>query len=298
MNNHREKKRLTEPDPAWQQAYVDHKTNPPRQTFPMRLWSALEIFLDKHVHPTSLVSTPELLACIELLVNPERLGRMVTVIGCGPQPDIIRDLAGVGYNVIGVEPVPAAMKLAQNHVEGMSAQIISGTAEQIALEDASQAIVLMENVLEHVDSVATSLQQAYRILAPGGVLFVRTTNRQRFSITGINWEFSTRFYNWFPKLVKESYVFDQLHHRPGLANYSPRPAVHWFTFAELCQAGRHVGFAQFYSPYDLLYRIRDSDPDSMATRLRHWGHRNPWLRALAVSQMVGDIFMWKRQSAE
>jgi len=152
----------------------------------------------------------------------------------------------------------------------------------------------MENVLEHVDSVSASLSEALRITAPGGVLYIRTTNRQRFSLTGINWEFKPRFYHYFPALVKESYVYDHLHHRPQIANYSPRPAVHWFTFAELCRLGRDAGFARFYSPYDLLYRDKTESIDSRIYRLKHTLHRNPWLRAIAVSQMVGDIFMWKR----
>jgi hypothetical protein len=89
----------------------------------------------------------------------------------------------------------------------------------------------------------------------GGVLFIRTTNRSRFSFTGVNWEFTTRFYNWFPRIVKESYIFTQLHYKPELARYSPGPAAHWFNFSDLCRHGREVGFSRFYSPYDLLYLI-------------------------------------------
>ena len=95
-------------------------------------------------------------------------------------------------------------------------------------------------------------------------------------------------------MVRESYVFAQLHYRPGLAHYSPRPAVHWFSFADLCDAGRQVGFARFYSPYDLLYLARSAATPAWRFRLRHWRRCHPWIRALAVSQMGGDIFMWKR----
>ena len=58
-----------------------------------------------------------------------------------------------------------------------------------------------------------------------------TTNRYRFSPTGSNDEFRVRFFNWFPRIVKESYVFQHLHFDPTLANYSPRPAVHSRTVA-------------------------------------------------------------------
>ena len=162
------------------------------------------------------------------------------------------------------------------------------------LENGSLSLVLLEDVLEHVDSVTASLAEAYRVLQPGGVLFVQTTNRTRFSLTGLNWEYSTRFFNWFPRVVKESYVFAQLHYRPELAHFSPRPAVHWFSFPDLCEMGREVGFARFYSPYDLLYLAQRASTPAWRFHLRHWCRRQPWLRAAVISQMVGNIFMWKR----
>jgi hypothetical protein len=94
--------------------------------------------------------------------------------------------------------------------------------------------------------------------------------------------------------VKESYVYDQLHYRPELAYYSSRPAVHWFSYAELCGKGREAGFARFYSPYDLIYQVEEVTCPNRFFRQHHWFHCNPWLRSMAISQMVGDIFMWKR----
>ena len=145
-----------------------------------------------------------------------------------------------------------------------------------------------------MESVSKSLAEAYRILKPGGVLFVRTVNRKRISLTGINWEYTTRYFNWFPRSVKESYVFTQLHYHPELANYSPRPAVHWFTFPDLCDFGRETGFTRFYSPFDLLYLDQGLSNPGFAFRLKHWCRKNPWVRAIAISQMTGDVFMWKR----
>ena len=42
-------------------------------------------------------------------------------------------------------------------------------------------------------------------------------------------------------------MFHHLHYNPSLANFSLRPAVHWWTYADLCRAGREAGFAQFYT---------------------------------------------------
>ena len=111
-----------------------------------------------------------------------------------------------------------------------------------------------------------------RVLVPGGIVFVQTTNRLRISLTGANGEYNVRYYNWLPRLVKESYVFLHLHYRPSLANYTERPAVHWFSYTDLCALGREVGFAQFYSPLDL--RRRTDEPLT----------RNPVKRAVMTTR--------------
>ena len=125
-----------------------------------------------------------------------------------------------------------------------------------------------------------------------------TTDRLRLNLRGQNGEFNVPFFNWFPRLVRESYVFRHLHYKPDLANYSLRPAVHWFTFDQLCELGRDSGFGQFYSVVDL---VRLSD----ATVSTHWRRvllgplqRSAWLRALAPVAPVGNsIIMLKRPDA-
>lgn len=288
-----QKVRLTESNPEWEVKYVESKISDLNPSFPKRVFKVLDNLIDIYTHPQSVNSVEDILNCIGLLLNEEQPSRYAIVVGCGPKPDTVRELDERGYSVLGVEPVEEGVRQATEFLKG-SAGIVLGTAENIPAEDHSQSLVLMENVLEHVDSVVASLKEAYRVLQPGGVLFIRTTNRNRFSISGVNWEFSTRFYNWFPRMVKESYVFSQLHYRPELARYSPRPAVHWFSFPDLCDLGREVGFARFYSPFDLLYLTKNMSDCDSRFKIRHWCRRQPWLRSVIVSQMSGDIFMWKR----
>jgi SAM-dependent methyltransferase len=286
------KKRITHRCPEWERKYVEGKLNRRRPSFPIRYGIALEHLLDVHTHPRRLHSVTELLACADLLADFDVLGRNAAVIGCGPAPVSILELASSGFSSVGIEPVEGAIQQAHVFLGGV-AGVYQGAAEAVPLASNSQSLVLLENVLEHVDSVRKSLDECYRILKPGGVLYILTTNRKRFSFTGINWEFSTRFYNWFPRTVKESYVFSALHDRPEIARYSPRPAVHWFSFAELCQHGRDVGFARFYSSLDLRYRCIQNP--TRAQRARASLLRNPWVRALCINQCCGEIFMWKRQ---
>ena len=107
--------------------------------------------------------------------------------------------------------------------------------------------MLFENVLVHVDSPFKSLLEAFRVLPPGRVAFVYSTNRNRISLTGKQEEFNVMLYNWFPDFVKESYVFRQFHCDPWLGDNASRPAVHWYNYSELCMLGRFAGFSQFFS---------------------------------------------------
>jgi ubiquinone/menaquinone biosynthesis C-methylase UbiE len=224
-----------------------------------------------------------------------RAARNVLLVGCGPRPETMRILREMGFNVLGVEPVWNFVVGARRHLNDEGA-VLEGRAEELPNASESQDVVILESVLEHVDSVGRSLAEAHRVLAPGGVAYISTTNRLRLVPDA---EFNVRFFPSLPNAVKESYVFRQLHYEPSLANYSDRPAVHWFTYAELCQLGREAGFFQFYSQLDL--KIPEPWSFSGGDRTRRlkakalmYVQNNSWLRALALSQRGGVIFMMKR----
>lgn len=218
----------------------------------------------------------------------------VVVLGCGPRPQLIKILVARGHRVLGVEPVPSFVTAANEYLVHAT-EVRAGTAEALPVESSSQDLILCESVLEHVDSPRAALDEMYRALRPGGIAYVATTNRLRINLRGKNGEFNVPFFNWFPRLVRESYVFRHLHQRPDLANYSLRPAVHWFTFAQLCELGRESGFGQFYSLVDLL-SVRDPAVSRGSRRRLLLGpiQRNPWLRALALTQVGHSIVMLKR----
>ena len=248
----------------------------------------------KKQHQGTNSRVPEIMDCINRLIDITKGLNTVCVIGCGPTPSSVKELLERGFDAVGVEPVLGSAEAAALFLDD-SSRIIHSSAEQLLLPDNSQRLVLLESVLEHVDSPIKSLSEVYRVLAPGGVLYIYTTNKYKISLTGKNSEFNVRFYNWLPSLIKESYVFKHLHYNPKLANYTPRPAVHWFSYAELCLLGRSVGFYQFYSLIDLLNK--DSATISKSVFRKFFLNRvryNPWLRGLCLTQFGSSIFMLKR----
>ena len=235
------------------------------------------------------------LSCFARLVELREY-KNVLVLGCGPKPQTVQFLISKGYNVVGIEPVPLFVQAAREYL-GSQDNILEGAAESISLPDNSQNIILCEGVLEHVDSPTKSLNEIFRVLAPGGIVYIATTNRYRFSLRGYNGEFKINYFNWFPDILKECFVFQHMHYEPSLANYSLRPAVHWYSYADLCKLGRQTGFAHFYSLLDLL---EPDDPFVAKSKVRQFLLNklkfNPWLRALALRQIGSTIIMLKRNS--
>lgn len=233
-----------------------------------------------------------LLARLDKLLDLNEM-RSVVVVGCGPKPQTIKLLSERGFHVVGVEPVSTFVESARAYV-GSREGIIEGAAEAIPLPDNSQHIVFCDSVLEHVVSPSKSLDEMFRVLVPGGIAVVTTTNKFRISPAGHNGEYRVRFFNWLPSLVKECFVFQHLHYDPSLANYSELPAVHWFSYSSLCGLGRQAGFSRFYSPLDLM---DPAEPAIRKSRFKKWLLNrvkvNPWLRALALTQRGDTIIMLK-----
>jgi SAM-dependent methyltransferase len=236
----------------------------------------------------------KLLAWLDRLVD---LGehKNVLVLGCGPRPLPIKILIQKNYNAVGVEPIPSFISSAKKYL-GSPDRILEGSAEEIPLPSNSQDLVICESVLEHVDSPTKSFDEVFRILRPGGVAYIVTTNRYRISLKGDNGEYNVRFFNWLPDTIKESFVFHHLHYDPSLADYTLRPAVHWYSYADLCKLGRQAGFHRFYSILDLLEL---DDPSIAKSKVRRFLLNklkfNPWLRALTLTQRGTPIFMLKRR---
>ena len=214
----------------------------------------------------------------------------ILVVGCGPKPAAVEQLLTLGFDAAGVEPLPGSYASACEVVG--TDRMFLGTAEQLSVASESFDAIVTHSVLEHVDSPELAMAEAFRALKPGGVAYVGTTNKYRLSLTGWNGEFRVPFYNWYPALVKEGYVLRHLHDDPTLAAYTPRPAVHWFTYSALCALGRRVGFAWFYNSVDLMPGVPGIK--GLVGRLCRW---SPWIRALVLTQLGGGIYMVKRPSS-
>jgi 2-polyprenyl-6-hydroxyphenyl methylase/3-demethylubiquinone-9 3-methyltransferase len=99
-------------------------------------------------------------------------------------------------------------------------------------------VCLFPELLEHVADWQSCLNEAARILRPGGLLYLSTTNvlcpRQE--------EFNLPLYSWYPEPLKRYCERLAVTTHPALAGYATYPAVNWFSFYGLRDFLEPLGF--------------------------------------------------------
>ena len=117
----------------------------------------------------------------------------------------------LGWTVAGCDVNAEAVDIAINN--GLNAQV--GTVEAINYAPQSFDVINMGDVIEHVSSPSKTLQLAYQLLKPNGIIVIRTPNAQSsFSLstlflsrmTGFPWAHSEAPYHLFeftPKSMQE-----------------------------------------------------------------------------------------------
>jgi SAM-dependent methyltransferase len=108
-----------------------------------------------------------LVALAEKLAPP---GRWLD-IGCGTGT-LLRVAEEHRFAIDGIELTPARRDLAR---EQTSAQIFERPLEDLRLPDASYAAVFLVNVFSHLFSPSATFAEIHRILAPGGILVIWTS---------------------------------------------------------------------------------------------------------------------------
>ena len=160
-------------------------------------------------------------------------------IGCGAGTQSMV-WAELGHLVHGLDVNGPLLELAQKRAEKAGYQIDFqvGSATRLPWANASMDVCIMLELLEHVADWRACLNESTRVLRPGGVLFLTTTNQ----LCPIQEEFTLPLYGWYPKALKRRFEQLAVTTRPELANYCRYPAVNWFTFAGLSKEMTQNGF--------------------------------------------------------
>lgn len=151
-------------------------------------------------------------------------------IGCGGGTQSLM-WAELGHRVHALDINERLLQLARDRA-AMAGYVIDfrlGSATELPWANNCVDVCLVPEVLEHVAEWRRCLDEFTRILRPGGILFLTTTNK----LCPLQQEFNLPLYSWYPSQIKRYFENLALTTRPQLANYAKYPAVNWFSFYDL-----------------------------------------------------------------
>lgn len=157
-----------------------------------------------------------------------RRGHHVTCV------DLSKDLLAVGKS--------------RAEAEGLIMEFINCSATETPIPDSTLDICVIPELLEHVVEWRECLDEAARMVRPGGLLYLSTTNK----LCPVQEEFTLPLYSWYPGFLKRRYERLAVTTRPELANYAKYPAVNWFTFYSLRRELVARGFSRFLDRLDMI----------------------------------------------
>jgi ubiquinone/menaquinone biosynthesis C-methylase UbiE len=137
-----------------------------------------------------------------------------------------------GHDYMGIDINAPLVRLARERAQEsgrQAARFEVSSATQLPFADASFDVCLMPELLEHIADWETCLKEAVRVLRPGGVVYVSTSNR----LCPKQQEFNLPAYSWYPGFVKRYFERRAVTDWPALANYAKYPAVNWFSYYQL-----------------------------------------------------------------
>jgi 2-polyprenyl-6-hydroxyphenyl methylase/3-demethylubiquinone-9 3-methyltransferase len=163
----------------------------------------------------------------------------VADIGCGAGTQA-RLWAEREHRVFGLDVNEPLISLARQRAadKGMVISFEVGTATALPWADRTMDVCLLPELLEHVDDWQSCVREAARVLRPGGLLYLSTTNM----LCPVQEEFNLPMYSWYPGPLKRYCERLAKTTRPALAGYAKYPAVHWFSFYGLRTFLQPLGF--------------------------------------------------------
>jgi len=98
-------------------------------------------------------------------------GQKLLDIGCG-NGDFLARAREAGWDVVGIDPDPKAVAVAQQRDFDVSV----GSIESLTGESSCFDVITLSHVLEHVHEPRRVIQSIHRLLKPGGIIYIDTPN--------------------------------------------------------------------------------------------------------------------------
>jgi len=187
----------------------------------------------------------------------------VADIGCGAGTQA-RMWAERGHRVFAVDVNEPLVRLGQRRAAklGLDIKFDVGSATALPWGDQTMDVCLLPELLEHVADWRSCVNEAARVLRPGGLLYISTTN----VLCPVQQEFKLPLYSWYPGPLKRYCERLATTTRPAIADFAKYPAVNWFSFYGLRRYLQPLGF-RCLDRFDLIDATGKSALAHAATRL-------------------------------
>lgn len=208
----------------------------------------------------------------------------VADIGCGAGTQCLV-WAEYGHKVYGIDINKKLVQIARSRAFEKKANIgfCVGSASELPWDDRTMDVCLVLELLEHVGNWNSCLNEFDRILKPGGILFLTTTN----NLCPSQQEFSLPVYSWYPSFVKRRIERLSLSKYPQWVNYARYPAVNWFNYFLLKKELSSHG----YSSYDRFDVMDLTKRNAIARLIVGYIRKFSLLRLLAHVATPGTIVL-------
>ncbi len=191
-----------------------------------------------HAEETTVQRFRSLRDAILAVRGPDAGALRVLDIGCGPGA-LCSVWAESGHRITGIDIAEPFIETARERARegGLAIAYRVGSATELPFDDEAFDICCMPELLEHIVDWQRCLDEAIRVLRPGGLLYLATTN----ALCPVQQEFNLPLYSWYPGFLKRRFERLAMTTRPELTNYATYPAVHWFSAYGLARFFRRRG---------------------------------------------------------
>jgi ubiquinone/menaquinone biosynthesis C-methylase UbiE len=210
-----------------------------------------EYYLEQSQRPTTIARFERLADLVlKVMARQGHTGSLEIADIGGGAGTLARIFAGQGHHATCIDVSEDLLALGRERAleENLQIEFLNCSATSVPLADNSVDVYLVPELLEHVVDWRAVLDEASRVLRPGGLLYLSTTN----TLCPRQDEFEVPLYSWYPRWLKNYCVKLARTTQPWLANYGKYPAVNWFTFYNLCDALRERDFDRFLDRLDMI----------------------------------------------
>lgn len=181
---------------------------------------------------------------LEHLVDyvPNLISLKVLDLGSG-RGDFVIDLKKRGCPVVGLEKNPSNIALTHDKASrlGLIVDVVEGVGEKLPFKDGSFDFINVCEVIEHVEDPHLLLQEIYRVLSPGGLVYLSIPNR--FGVK--DQHFHLYFVNWLPRIFANHFIsiFGSHKDYSGQSGRQNLKDMHYYTKRGITHLVKKIGFS-------------------------------------------------------